>query len=367
VGVKISTGQIGRWLSQGHEVFHEEEAETYRVSLAVCPWQHIDETGTRVGGDNRHCHILTNPLVSHYHTPPAKSRQAVLEVVQNRCEGHFLLNEQSIALLEQWQLPETSLWRLEMGFPRQTQDRTFTHAWLDEHLPHLNPQQRQRVLDGLGIAAYHAQTDLPVVKLFIADDAAQFRYVTAELALCWVHEGRHYKKLNPTLSYHRQLQHKFLRSFWRFYGRLKRYRDQPSPQLAARLSHQFDRLFAIRTGYEALDTLIARTQAHKHALLMVLRHPEIPLHNNAAELGARRRVCKRRVSYGPNSESGLQAWDTFMSLAGTTQLLGISFFHYLRDRLMHTGDIPPLPDLIRQHAMTLNLAQSWTLDSAPIY
>ena len=238
------------------------------------------------------------------------------------------------------------------------QTQAFTAGWLDEHL-NLNTNQRRQILDALAIGAYHAQTDIPVVQLLIADDASQFRHLTAELALCWVHEGRHYKKLNPTLAYHRQLQRKFLRSFWRFYGRLKHYRDQPSPQLAARLSHQFDRLFAIRTGYEALDTLIARTQAHKHALLMVLHHPEIPLHNNPAELGARRRVCKRRVSYGPNSDQGLHAWDTFMSLAATTQALGISFFLYLRDRLTMQHDIPPLPDLIRQQASTLKLQHSW--------
>jgi hypothetical protein len=174
-----------------------------------------------------------------------------------------------------------------------------------------------------------------------------------------VHEGRHYKKLMPTLPYHQQLQHKFLNSFWRYYERLKRYRENPSPDLAARLSHHFDRLFAIRTGYDALDKLIARTQAHKIALLKVLHHPEIELHNNPAELAARHRVRKRHISFAPNSQRGLQAWDTFMSLAGTTHLLGISFFHYLRDRLMQHGDIAPLPDLIRLRADQLNLAQSW--------
>ena len=41
---------------------------------------------------------------------------------------------------------------------------------------------------------------------------------------------------------------------------------------------------------------------------MVLKHPEIPLHNNPAELGARRRVRKRVVSYGPRSEQGAKAF-----------------------------------------------------------
>jgi hypothetical protein len=33
----------------------------------------------------------------------------------------------------------------------------------------------------------------------------------------------------------------------------------------------------------------------------VLEHPELPLHNNPAELGARQRVRKRHISFGPRS------------------------------------------------------------------
>ncbi|MDQ7036913.1 MAG: hypothetical protein Q9P01_19375 [Anaerolineae bacterium] len=42
---------------------------------------------------------------------------------------------------------------------------------------------------------------------------------------------------------------------------------------------------AFRPGYDALDKLIARTYCRKTQLLMALRHPEIELHNNPAELG----------------------------------------------------------------------------------
>ncbi len=52
---------------------------------------------------------------------------------------------------------------------------------------------------------------------------------------------------------------------------------------------------------------------------MVLKHPEIPLHNNPAELEARQRVRKRDVSFGPRTQDGIEAWDTFMSLAATAQ------------------------------------------------
>jgi hypothetical protein len=92
---------------------------------------------------------------------------------------------------------------------------------------------------------------------------------------------------------------------------------------------------------------------------MVLRHPEIPLHNNPAELGARGRVRKRVVSYGPRSAKGAQAWDTFETLLGTAKKLGVNFFDYLRDRIGGARKMPSLADLIQQRTKDLQLSASW--------
>ena len=77
------------------------------------------------------------------------------------------------------------------------------------------------------------------------------------------------------------------------------------------------------------------------------------------ELAARRRVRKRDVSFGPRSEPGAKAWDTFMTLAATTQQLGVSFIAYLQDRFRQVGQIPPLADLLRARAATPTLGGSW--------
>jgi len=89
--------------------------------------------------------------------------------------------------------------------------------------------------------------------------------------------------------------------------------------------------FATQSGYEELDERKQLTAA-KWRLLLVLEHPELPLHNNPAE----RRgtiVLRRNISYGTQTKDGTQAWDTFMSLVATTRKLGISFFEYVRDRI----------------------------------
>ena len=92
---------------------------------------------------------------------------------------------------------------------------------------------------------------------------------------------------------------------------------------------------------------------------MVLKHPEIPLHNNPAELEARRRRRKSDVSLGPRTETGKQAWDTFLSLGATVRKLGVSFYRYIYDRVSGANRIPPLADLINQQAEQRQLGASW--------
>jgi len=107
------------------------------------------------------------------------------------------------------------------------------------------------------------------------------------VALCWVHAGRHFKKLAPIFAHHRALVEAFLADVWAYYQELQAYRAAPTAAERARLDAAFDALFARRTGYWHLDERIAKTAAKKEALLCVLDHPEVPLHNNPAELGAR--------------------------------------------------------------------------------
>ncbi len=66
------------------------------------------------------------------------------------------------------------------------------------------------------------------------------------------------------------------------------YKENPSPEQAQALSAKFDKLFSTQTHYPALDERIAKTKAKKEALLLVLKYPELPLHNNDAELGGHR-------------------------------------------------------------------------------
>ncbi len=359
VGVQISDGQVSNLLIKDQATFHAEKDALYQAGLASSPWQHLDDTSTRVNGQNGYCHIVCNPLYTAYFTTAAKDRLTIIDVLTNHRPRCFLVNKEALGDVEAFGLSAVRRRQLEQ-LPTGTRvDETTMQARLDAHLPGLGPQQRKWILDATAVAAYHADLEFPVVRLLVCDDAPQFTLVTDELALCWVHEGRHYKKLLPYVPHHRTLVEDFVQRFWAYYAQLLAYREQPAPEAATHLAEEFETLFATVTGYQALDERIAKTRAKQGCLLMVLAHPEIPLHNNPAELGARARVRKRDVSFGPRTREGANAWDTFMTLAVTATKLGISCYHYIHDRISGTSQMPALADLITERAKDLHLGASW--------
>ena len=122
-------------------------------------------------------------------------------------------------------------------------EQTFVER-LDSRWAKLNTQQRQAILSAAAVAAYHAQVEMPIVRLLICDDAPQFKWITEELALCWVHEGRHYKKLMPRFFHHLELLSDFREQFWDLYHQLLAYQQHPTTEERARLDTAFDELFS---------------------------------------------------------------------------------------------------------------------------
>ena len=366
VGISISEGELSNLLIKDQGDFHTEKDEIYETGLRSSPWQHTDDTQTRVDGQNQHCHVLCNPVYTVYHTLPKKDRLSVLDVLRHGRVRVFRLNPEALGYLESLPFSKAH-WQVLRNWCSDSDpalDEPTFLAWLDGVLPDLGAQQRKAIIDAAAVAAYHLEKEIPVIRALMCDDAPQFNWLTEEMMLCWVHEGRPYKKLMPVIPLHRQQLEDFRKRFWEYYDRLLVYRQKPTPEERERLETEFDRLFAIRTDYEALDQRIAKSQAKKDSLLLVLKHPELPLHNNPAELGARQRVRKRDVSFGPRTQDGVQAWDTFMSLAETTKKLGVSFYQYIHDRISGANQIPRLADLVEKAAKDLNLGSSWAISTS---
>ena len=144
----------------------------------------------------------------------------------------------------------------------------------------------------------------------------------------------------------RKILDNFLEQFWNYYHALLAYKAEPSQEIAQQLSIQFDALFAIKTGYDALDQRIAITRSKKNALLLVLEHPFLPLHNNDSELGTRMQARIRDIHFQTMSSNGTKCKDTFCTIVQTARKLGVNVYQYLYDRISRKFEMASLADLI---------------------
>ena len=357
LGTLISRGQISTWLTSPYPELQEEKRAIVEAGLNSSAWHHMDDTGTRVDGENQHCQILCNPLYGAYFTTARKDRLTIIDVLRNGRERVFRLNEEALGLLRQFGVSQRVCEQVGQLPADEDWSQQELQRRLTEQIPDLPAGARGRIVEAAALAAYHAESGH--VRLLVCDDAGQFKLVADELALCWVHDGRHYQSMAPCVPQHREWLEGFRQRYWDFYKQLRAYQQAPTPERPGQLREQFDDLFSTVTGYDALDQRIAKTKADKAYLLMVLEHPEIPLHNNPAELDARLRVRKRVVSYGPRSTAGAQAWDAMETLLSTARKLGVNFFQYIRDRVSGARQMPSLAELIKQRAETMNLSASW--------
>ena len=143
----------------------------------------------------------------------------------------------------------------------------------------------------------------------------------------------------------------FRSRYWAYYTELLKNKNNPTQELKEWLSKQFDIIFSTTTNYDALDDRIAKTRAKKIELLRVLELPQLPLHNNESELGARVQTRVRDVSFQTRSNEGTKIKDTFMTINQTAKKLGVSFYDYVYDRVSGQYKLPSLADFIAQKAL----------------
>jgi len=207
-------------------------------------------------------------------------------------------------------------------------------------------------MESAAIAQYRQGSGNEIIDILVADDAPQFKLLTAFLALCWVHVGRHFKKMNPLMPCFQKALEKFQGEFWKFYGKLRAYQKNPIESEIEILEKEFDLLFSSKTGYPELDERIEKTLQKKNELLLVLKHPEIPLHNNRSENGARVQKRREDVSFQTRNANGTKAKDAMMSVIETCKKLGVNPREYIKDRILKSGKIPRLSALLRHYAST---------------
>ena len=352
--VQVSAGSLSNILTKTTADFEQEYHDLLVAGLNSTPYQQTDDTSARVKGSFWNTHVLCNPFYSVYSTRPGKDRLTVLKALQNKDELRFRFDEQTLALLrETFSIPKKWLAEIEALVKALGEiecSETTLRLLLDGWFGSRNGQVRTSIEQAAAIRFYRRQDEIPVVETLVCDDAGQFKLLTEKLALCWIHEGRHYEKLSPVVTRHREVLEKFQDKFWDYYAWLQEYRAGPTAERASQLRLEFDELFSTKTNYDALNDRIAKTRSKQEELLTVLSNPAVPLHNNASELGARVSARRRDVSLHSRSERGVRAMDIFTTIVQTTKKLGISSYAYLRDRIAEEFELPSIAESIQKAA-----------------
>ena len=348
-GILISSATISRMLIHNIKNFHQEKQNIVGSGLSSSIYQQMDDTGAKEKGKNYYSHILCNDFYTAYFTKKSKTR---LEIINILTQGNliFCFNEKAYLIMQQMKLANKYLSRLKSQAKDKVLTRTESNELLNELFPLLKDKSSSRkiILDASAIVAYQ-QLDT-AAQILLTDDAPQFGSITKHHALCWVHDGRHYKKLNPIIPNNKTKLDAFLNIYWKYYHKLRKYKENPTEQLAEYLSKEFDNIFSTETGYGQLDERIKKTKLKKDNLLLVLKHPELPLHNNGSELGARSQARYRDISFHTMNNKGTEAKDTFMTIVETAKKLGVNTYKYLYDRVSEKYEMTSLADLITAKA-----------------
>ena len=348
MGVLISKATISRIITEDNDLFHEEKSEIFQSGLNSTTYQQIDDTSARVNGNNWHTQIICNPYYTAYFTVPNKNRETILDILLCGNEKTYCFNEEAFELMEMFNTPQLWMEKLSSfkgkAYNKEEMLREMDYVFS----PDRYKSTKMKILEACSIAAYHQMTNIPVVTTLLSDDALQFRKLTFQHANCWIHDGRNYKKLRPIVPYYQKKLEAFLDRYWDYYAKLSEFKIEPDVELAEQLAAEFDQLFSTETKYEQLDERISKTREKKESLLLVLTMPEIPLHNNAAELAARAKVRKRDVSLQTVTDKGTKANDTFMTIVQTAKKLGVSAYDYISDRVSNTFEMLSLAQLIKE-------------------
>lgn len=352
-GVDISAGQISRMLTEGHEIFHQEKDKLLPAAREVSQYFHTDDTSARHQGRSGHTLHIGNELFASFFTTDSKSRVNFLEILRQPFDD-YVLSGDALFYLEYYgatqKLQKQLVDAVEatgegcLVIEGQTAWERQLRRW---HIDSTDACRRVTEAALFGSLMVH---DLYVHQPLISDDAAQFKVLGLMIGLCWLHAERHVARLIPLNKREQTAYDRTRDAIWRYYQRLKAYRQSPTSQKRARLERDFDRLFLQRTGYAELNEALCKIHSKKENLLLVLERPEIPLHNNPSENDIRQYVKKRKISAGTRSDLGRRCRDTFLSLKTTCRKLGVTFWRYLQDRIRGLNTIPPLGDLIREKA-----------------
>ncbi len=343
-GIDISAGQVNRILTENKEHFHQEKGEVLEAGLRSSSYIGADDTGARHQGKNGYCTAIGNERFAYFESTDSKNRVNFLQVLQGSLRAYaYVIDDVAVAYWERQKLAVAVIQLLTQGSPAFVGEPAW-RARLTE-LGIEDERHRRIATEGALLGGLVARGVAP--HLGVLSDAAP-QFIVFVHAGCWIHAERSLAKLVPHDEQYRAEIESMRSQIWELYQDLKAYRAQPDTARRPVLEARFDAFIEQRPHYPSIAGVLKEMRDRKADLLRVLERPEIPLHNNAMESDIREYVKRRKISGGTRSAAGRRCRDTFASLKKTCRKLGVRFWEYLQDRVRGLGQIPRLPDLIRQ-------------------
>jgi hypothetical protein len=347
IGVEISSGRLSEFITENLDIFHDEKDEILKVGLSVSAYIHADDTGARHDGKTGYCTHIGNELFAWFSSTEAKSRVNFLSLLNKGIGANYVLNEGAFEYLARQKLPLLIQERL-LNKADTLNEKTHWESWLDE-LKVIKPNHRKTVTEAALLGGLFAQ-GIPADLGIMSDDAGQFNVF--DHALCWIHAERVINRLIPLNPNQAIAVEEIRGGIWAIYRDLKAYKLNPVATQADSIRQRFKELCQTKTCYATMNEALKRMGKNEHELLRVLDKPYLPLHNNLSERDIREYVKKRKISGSTRSESGRRCRDTFASLKKTCRKHGVSFWHYLKARLLNDQSIQPLSVFIKNAAAT---------------
>lgn len=350
-GIDLSVGQIDALLSGRNEPFFAEKDQLLEVGLEVSSFITVDDSGARHQGRNGYVTQIGNDFFAWFSSTESKSRINFLELLQAG-DPLYCLNDEALTYWQEQGLAQA----LRQALAASPIREIATAAAWEEHLKALGitkERHRRIATEGAllgGLLAKGLSRELVIV----SDGAGQFAILLH--ARCWVHAERLIHKLIPLNERQRLDQERVRDEIWTLYADLKAYQRASDPATVAGLRERFETIFGQKTAFATLNQTLKRLKMHQGELLLVLLRPDIPLHTNGSENDIRDYVKWRKISGGTRSDLGRRCRDTFASLKKTCRKLGVSFWDYLNDRIGQVGDIPPLPQIVRERILAAQAA-----------
>lgn len=344
-GVRMSSGQLHRLITEGKEKFHLEKDEILKVGLQVSGHVHVDDTGARHNGKNGYCTHIGNEWFAWFESTKSKSRINFLGLLR---AGHtdYVLSGEAFEYMAAQKLPKTQLDKLTAEVDRGFPDKAAWQAFLKQQ--DFTADRHVRIATEGALLGAVLNHEINPNLVIVSDDAGQFNVLLH--ALCWIHAERILAKLIGFNAAQRKALKKVRTEIWKLYRDIKVYQKKPTPVVKLKLEQRFDEICKTQTCFTSLNLALKRMHRNKAELLLALERPDLPLHNNLSEGDIREYVKRRKISGGTRSEDGRRGRDTFASLKKTCRKLKVSFWELLNDRVRGSNQIPSLPSLIASRA-----------------